>query len=272
MVQMLRPNDRFNIVVFRDAASPFKPEFTPATPEAKDEAAAFLTTLESRGGTNVYNAIRPVVQTPPRPGVPGVVVVMSDGRPTAGVKDMRTIINGLTAENVLGNSIFACGGGNTVNQYLLDLLAYRNKGESRVAPSIEAIKSDLPAFFARLNDPLLVELDADFGSIDKTEIFPKDIPDFYKNKAVTVYGRFDPGTDREFFMRLTGAALGNKKEVIFKTDLRQAATGDDQIVRNWAFQKIYYLIGEICRVGERPELLAELRDLSRKYNIRTSYD
>jgi len=272
MVQMLGPNDRFNIVVFRDAPSPFKPDFTLATPEAKAEAAAFLTTLESRGQTNVYNAIRSVVQTPPRPGVPGVVVMMSDGRPTEGVKDARTIINGVTAGNLLGNTIFACGGGNTVNQYLLDLLAYRNKGESRVAPSIEAIKSDLPSFFARLNDPLLVELNADFGRIDKTEIFPKDIPDFYKNKAVTVYGRFDPGKDREFFMRLTGAALGNKKEVIFKADLQQAATGDDQIARNWAFQKVYYLIGEICRVGERPELLAELRDLSQKYNIRTSYD
>jgi hypothetical protein len=272
MVKMLRPDDRFNIVVFRDSPSPFKPDFTSATPAAKAEAATFLTTLESKGGTNVYNAIRPVVQTAPRPGVPGVVIVMSDGRPTAGVKDARTIINGLTAENVLGNTIFACGGGNTVNQYLLDLLAYRNKGESHVAPSIEGIKSALPAFFARLNDPLLVELNADFGRIDKTEIFPKDIPDFYKNKAVTVYGQFDPAKDREFFMRLTGAALGDKKEVIFKTDLRQAATGDDQIARNWAFQKIYYLIGEICRVGEQPELLAELRDLSRKYNIRTSYD
>lgn len=272
MIDTLRPEDRFNIVVFRDNPGLFKPEPVSATPEAKAEAAAFLSSLESKGGTNVYNAIRPVVQTPPRSGVPGIVVVMSDGRPTAGVKDARTIINGLTAENVLGNTIFAYGGGSTVNQYLLDLLAYRNKGESRVVPTIEAIRSDLPAFFTQLSDPLLVELDADFGSIDKTEIFPRSIPDFYRKKAVTVYGRFDPERDREFFMRLTGAALANKKEVIFKTDLQKAATGDDQIARNWAFQKIYYLIGEICRVGETPELLGELRDLSRKYNIRTSYD
>jgi len=272
MVQMLRPEDRFNIVVFRDGATSFKPEPVAATSRIKEEAEDFLDGLESHGGTNVYNAIRPVVQTPPRPGVPGVVVVMSDGRPTEGVKDARAIINGLTAENVLGNTIFAFGGGNTVNQYLLDLLAYRNKGESKVVPSIDDIRPGLPQFFSKLNDPLLVELQADFGSINKTEIFPKEIPDFYKNKAVTVYGRFDPGKDSEFFMRLTGEALGNQKEIIFKTDLRQAATGDDQIARNWAFQKIYHLIGEICRVGEKPELLAELHELSRKYNIRTSYD
>jgi hypothetical protein len=72
-------------------------------------------------------------------------------------------------------------------------------------------------------------------------------------------------------MRLTGAAESRRKEVIFKADLRKAASGNDQIARNWAFQKIYYLIGEICRVGEKPELLNEVQQLSKKYNIRTSY-
>ena len=272
MVRMLRPEDRFNIVVFRDTANNFRQDLVPATPENKDAAVEFLNNQEARGGTDIYNAIRPVVESAPRPGAPGLVFLMSDGRPTSGVRDARTIINRLTNENVRGKTIFAHAGGRTINQYLLDLLAYMNKGESRVVPSIGDIDSDLPAFFSRLNEPLLVKLDADFGNIDKTQVFPKDVPDFYKNRPVTLYGRFDPSRDTEFFMRLTGTALDKSKEVIFQTDLRDAATGDDQIARRWAFQKIYFLISEICRVGEKPELMAELRELSRRYNIRTSYD
>ena len=95
---------------------------------------------------------------------------------------------------------------------------------------------------------------------------------FYKGRAVTVYGRFDPKSDTEFAMRLSGLAASRKKEVIFKSDLRKAATGDEQIARNWAFERIYYLIGEICRVGEKPELLDEMRQLGAKYGIKTIYN
>ncbi len=272
IVAALRPEDRFNIVVFRDSATRFRPEAVPASSENKAAAMEFLERLESQGETDVYKGIRPVLDKAPRKGVPGIVLVMTDGRPTTGVRDGRTIINALTAENNYGNTIFAYGGGNTVNRYLLDLLAYRNKGESYVSDRLYDIADDLPKFFEQLNDPILVALQADYGRIDDVNVFPKEIPDFYRGRAVTVYGQFDPNKDSEFSMRLTGVAGDREKELVFKTDLASAASGDDRIARNWAFQKIYYLIGEICRVGEKPELLDELRRLSSKYNIKTSYD
>jgi hypothetical protein len=178
----------------------------------------------------------------------------------------------LTEKNAERTSIFAFGGGRTVNQYMLDLLAYRNKGESYVTDQIDSIKSDLPDFFGELSDPILVECRTDYGSIDEDSVFPKQIPDFYKGRAVTVYGRFDPRNDREFAMRLTGRAGDRKKEVVFKADLSKAASGNADIAKEWAFRKIYYLIGETCRLGETPQLLEERRALSQKYDIKTSYD
>ena len=272
MVALLRPEDRFNIVIFRDNPTFFQPSPAPGTPENKSAALQFLTGLQSGGQTDVYNALRPVIMSPPRKGVPGIVVVMTDGRPTVGLRDARALINQISEENTAGNTIFTLGGGNTVNRYLLDLLAYRNRGEAQVLPSFDNLANDLPNFFTRLNDPILAGLRADYGQIsDEDSIVPKAIPDFFKGRAVTVYGRFTPAKDNEFFMRLVGAAESNKKEVIFKADLRKAATGDEKIARNWAFERIYYLIGEICRLGDKPELVGELQQLSQKYNIRTSY-
>jgi len=272
MVALLKPEDRFNIVIFRDSPTMFQPSPVPGTPENKTAALQFLSGLQSGGETNVYDALRPVVQSPPRSGVPGIVVVMTDGRPTVGVRDARTLINQLTEENTAGNTIFAFGAGNTVNGYLLDLLAYRNKGEAQVQPSFDNMATDLLSFFARLNDPILSELQANYGQISEADsIVPKAIPDFYKGRAVTVYGRFNPEKDHELFMRLVGVAASKKKEIIFKADLRKGGAGDEKIARNWAFQRIYYLIGEICRLGDKPELVNELDQLTRKYNIRTSY-
>ncbi len=271
-VAQLKSNDRFNIVVFRDTPAFFQPGLVPASQDNLGDALKFLTNVQSHGETDVFSALRPVIQTPPREGVSGLVVVVTDGRPTIGLRDTRALINDLTNENVQGNEIIAYGGGNTVNRYLLDLLAYRNRGESRVESAIDGIGRDLPAFVAQFSEPILANLRADYIDIDAAGVFPKQLPDFRKQRVVTVYGRFNPKKDGGFVMRLSGMALSKKKEIIFRSDLRKSATGDADLARNWAFQKVYFLIGEICRLGEKPELINEMRQLCKKYGIRTSYD
>lgn len=268
----LRPEDHFNIVVFRDSPSAFRPEPVAATKENKADAADFLARFESKGETDIYKALLPVVRDAPREGLPGVIVVITDGHATTGLRDSRGIINGLTRDNDSRNTIYAFGGGRTVNRYLLDLLAYRNKGESYVAPKVEDIDEELPRFLERLQDPLLVGLRADYGQIPEENVFPRSIPDFYRGQAVTVYGRFDAKTTQDFVMRLSGAAQDKQKEVVFRARLADAATGGQDIARNWAFQKAYYIIGQISRDGETPELLAQLRELGAKYGVHTSYD
>jgi hypothetical protein len=271
LIDGLRPEDRFNITIFRDTPTQFAPEFVPANAENRERAKSFLGGIESRGQTNVYEGIRPVVLQQGREGVPSIVALMTDGRPTAGIRDGREIINALTAENAQRNSIFTYAAGGGVNPYLLDLLVYRNKGESFISSNIDSISSELPGFFNQLQDPILVECRADFGRINDETLFPRELPDFYRGQAVTVYGRYVPGKDKEFAMRLTGQALAERKEVIFQQDLEKAPEGGADIARNWAFRKVYYLIGEICRVGETPELMRQLRELTDRHNIKTSY-
>lgn len=267
----LRPGDRFNIVVFRDTARLYREDFSEVTQEAIADAIVFLEEIRSKGSTNVYDAVRSVIGEPPREGLPGIVIVLSDGRPTAGNLAGRDLINALTAENVHGNTIFTFGGGNTVNRYLMDLLAYSNKGMSWIAEKVDDIDDELPKFFRQINDAILVELRADYGRIDEETIFPRALPDFYLGRVVTVYGRFEPGRDKELVLRLQGRAGLVQKDMVLKASLAAATQGDRGIARGWAFEKSYYLIGEVTRLGEQPELISELRALSRQYNIRTSY-
>lgn len=270
-LQYLRPQDTFNIVAFRDSPEFFQPQPMSGVAENTKAAEKFLKDMKSRGQTNVYEAILPVLKAAARPGIPSVAIVLSDGRPTAGIQDARVIINGLTGDNALHRSIFAFGGGNTVNRYLLDLLAYRNKGVTKVVPDVNQIDEAFPEFFARLNDPLLVNLRAEYANINPSTVVPRVLPDFYKGQLITLYGKYAPDEAGEFVMRLSGQAQDQKKEIVFKADLRSASTGDREIARNWAFQRSYDIIGEISRVGEKPELLAELRKLAAAYNIRTTY-
>jgi len=270
-LRQLNPEDMFNVVLFRSSPSFFQPRRVPATAENIAQATRFLTDAESRGMTDLYEAILPVLQEAPREGVPGIALVISDGRPTSGLQDARMLINSLTADNRLTHSIYSYGGGNTVDRYLLDLLAYRNKGQGEVVPSVGDIRDGLPRFFSMLRSPLLVDLRADYGRIDASEVFPRILPDFYEGQVVTLYGRFNVEQDEEIVMQLTGQAERRRKALIFRANLRDAVTGDREIARNWAFQKSYGIIGDISERGEQPELLAQLRQLAQQYNIRTAY-
>lgn len=264
--------DRFNILLFRDTATMFRPETVPATPANLDAARQFLAAIEARGQTDIYNALTPVARQTPRHNLPGIILVISDGNPTTGLRDSRAIINAVTADNALRNSIFAFGAGRTVNRYLLDLLAYRNKGEAHVADRIEDTREQLHRFIEQLNHPLLVNLSADYGRVDRDTVFPRVLPDFYLDKPIHIYGRFDPASDAAFVARVTGRAAEKHKELVFRADFSAAGVGGADIAQAWAFQKAYHLIGEISRRGDQPELLAELRRLSERYNIRTIYD
>lgn len=272
VIERMNAADRFNVVAFSDAPSMFQPETVPATPENKTAAKEFLQGLRSRGETDVYAALSPVMESPRRPGLPGMVLMLSDGHPTTGLRDTRTLINTLSAENERGHTVITFSGGNTVNRPLLDMLAYRNKGAASVAPSIESMDEDLPRFFQRFERPVLVDCRADFGRLDESSIVPRQLPDVYVDQPVEIYGRFDPQRDNLFAMRLEGEAGGEKHDVVFTKELAHAETGTKAIARDWAFSTIYALIGEMTRKGETPALQARVRELSKRYNIKTPFN
>lgn len=268
----MRDEDRFQIIVFRDTATRFRQDWAEATTENRQAAHSFVEQVETRGGTDIYNALHEVLQTSSRSGIPSIVVLISDGYLTEGLVDGRTLINRISEENRGNHTIFAFAGGRAIDRNLLELLAYRNRGEVHIAPSISDVVQHLPRFLNRLQDPVLVDLEADYGRIDSERIFPKQLPDFYLRRPVNVYGRFDPDGETVLTMRLTGWAEQDRKEVVFGADLMEALTDNANIARGWGFRKAYDLIGEIARQGETPPLMNELQSISQRYGIRTTYD
>lgn len=267
----LRSEDRFNIAVFRDTVQAFQSAPVAASADNLESARTFLKKVPSRGETDVYKALSSVIGDATTLGRASQLIVLSDGRPTMGLRDAREIINNVTAANINHHSIYAYAGGNAIDRYLLELLAYRNRGAAAFAEKIEDMKGGLPKFYAAYAGPVLVNVEADYGGLDTKAIFPRDLPDLSAAHPYEVYGRFVPARDKDFVMRLSGRSGSRAKDLVFKLRLDDAAKGAQDIAAGWAFQKSYALIAEIAERGDTPELLSELRALGRKYNIRTVY-
>lgn len=268
-LRSLHPQDRFNVVEFKDFTNRFSPDdVLPATPEAIARAEEFLSGLLSEGGTNVYRSLTELVTQRPTPGRPRIILLVSDGRPTAGVRTDSDIINQVTQLNSLKTSVFTFAGGEKINTSLLDLLSYRNRGARMFERDDAKIADTLAAFFDTFNSPILLNPRFNFGSIDTTEIYPKVLSDLYLNGRLEMYGRFR--SEDEFSMQLLGEADGVTKEYVLQQTFTGLDNGDETVARMWAFRKVYDLVGLMVQEGGEATL-AEIQKLSAEYKLDTPY-
>lgn len=264
----LNEGDLFNIVSFKDEATFFAKASLPSTPENIKKAERFVSSLSSNQQTDVYAAFKNIVEMPLN-RIPSNVILISDGRPTHGVVDSRELINSVTRINQKTRPIFAFSGGGKVNRYLLDFIAYQNRAWSQYIKNIGGIHKGLAEFYDKIKDPLFLNLRYRLSRVDEDEVFPKSLPDFYRNAEFTLYGTYQE--EESFSMQLLGDVEGKTKELIFTRSLTEAQKGNADIMKGYAFNKIYYLISRLTTQGNDPQTLQEIDVLSRRYGITTPY-
>ena len=264
----LNKDDVFNIVAFQDQTAFFSPQSLKATPDNIKQAERFVSGLTSNRTTDVYGAFQKIVQTPPTRN-PSNVILISDGRPTHGVVDSRELINSVTRLNKKVRPIFTYSGGAKVNRYLLDFISYQNRAWSQFVKERGQIHKGLGDFYAKIKDPIFLNLRYELNGVNEEEVFPKSLPDFYRNAEFTIYGKYEG--ENEFSMQLLGDVEGNTSELIFTRILNEAPKGGAEIMKGYAFNKIYYLISQIQTGGQNAPLLKQIQELSKRYKVTTPY-
>lgn len=269
LLDRLRPQDRFNIVGFKQKVRKFTDSLVPVSKENIESGKRFLRPLEASGKTDIYTSLESLVRLGTERARPLLLFLVSDGRPTVGVVNSRNIINNLTRYQGPSTSIFCMGTGDQINRYLLDMLAFRNRG----LVAFEQLRSDVPpvveSLYGYIEDPVLLQVTADFLGIDNTEIYPKVLPHLYLKGEIRIWGRLRD--EKRFTLRLVGEAFDRQKEMVLELPIPERDNGTYEIARQWAFHKIYHIVGKMVEEGERPEHLEQIRFLSRTYRIVTPY-
>ena len=267
-IKHLNPNDRFNILVFKDKTIAFSPVSLKPGPENIKNAVEFLQGLKSGSTTDIYDALRTSINLK-SPFVPSYRVVMSDGFPTTGIINARRVINEISKINDNKVSIFTFGGGVSVDPYMLDFIAFKNRGWSRVSGREYFMGRESSKLYDEIKDPLLLNVRYYVSGLKTQEIFPQTMPDFFKGSQFVIYGRY---TDEDkFAIQIRGDMVQDKKEFIVSALLKDASAGDKQIARDWAFHKIYYLIGELKYNKNNKALIDAIHDLCTQFHIITPY-
>ena len=236
---------------------------------AREKAFAFIEGIEGRGGTNINDALCKALAEKPDPNRPRVIVFLTDGRPTVGVRKEAQILENVAQANGNQSRIFVFGAGYDVNVRLLDKMAADNGGTRNYVEPHEDIEAAVSSLFRKMNEPVLVNVELNFGQIITKELSPRNLPDLFRDEQFTLLGRYESHGDT--VLKLHGNVGSSQQEFSKNVHFSELETDHDFLPILWAQRRIAELVDEAALNGTSRELDEEIERLSIEYDVITPY-
>lgn len=269
-IENLNDNDRFEIIRFSTEVEPLFDKLVEANDANREKANHFVKGLKPIGSTAIDDALKKALSLQAgRDGRPFVVVFLTDGQPTIGVTDPKTILSHVKQRRG-STRIFCFGIGTDVNTHLLDHIAEETRAFNQYVLPDEDLEVKVSSFFSKIKEPVLADPELKFtGDIRVTKLYPSPLPDLFKGEQLVVVGRYSGHGDSAVVIE--GKVNGQKRQFSEDVKFRDESSKNEFIPKLWATRRVGYLLDEIRLHGETSESRDEVTELARRYGIVTPY-
>ncbi len=293
VVDGLYQGEAFNIIDYSDSISLFAPHAVVKDKNNVEEARHYIRRLASAGGTNIHDTLIEALRPKPIADMLPIVLFLTDGLPTVGVRDEVAIRTAVAKANVHQRRIFTFGVGYDVNAPLLGHLAENSRAVSTFVLPNEDVEAKVSQVYRRLFGPMLAQ--PELAAVDSKgrvttrrvkDLLPAKLPDLFEGDKLVLLGKYHGEGPLRF--RLKGHFRGKPKSFKFDFNLDRATTRNSFAPRLWASRKIAMLIDEIRQAGaagagpsvlsstpttdpKMKELVDEIVRLSVEFGILTEY-
>src|SRR5689334_14833710 len=262
----LSPDDHFDLILFNEEAYAFSPTPLPATADNVEHALDFIRNSMLGSGSDIRKALAKAVELAPQfpPGERSIVLV-SDGNPTLGTRNVKQILQAVPANSM---RVFTFGLGSDANSTLLEELAKAGHGYFASARETEDITTALKIFFDHVGSTSIEN--AHLTANDNLyQVYASDDYGF-DGSSLAFVGRYRPPSPKTT-VAVTGQfgmeAIKLSRDVV----LPELADIHAHLPRVWARARVDALLREMDLNGEREDYIAEIIRLSQKYRFVTPY-
>jgi Ca-activated chloride channel family protein len=272
-IRILRPQDRFNVIAFAGEDRLMETGLIAADDAGRKRGETFVNSLRASGGTNINDALLTAMPQFRAADRPQILVFLTDGLPTVGETNVSRIVDNVRSARPNGVRLFTFGVGYDVNTALLDKLAAENGGLADYVEPNEDLEVKVSNFFAKINYPVLTDLQLDLAGVDSDLVYPRTLPDVFRGSQVTLIGRYRNQADMDYVrLTLNGKSAGAGKVFVYD-NLRFPLRNEqnDFLPRLWATRRVGWLMEQVRTNGEQQELRDEIVDLGTRYGIVTPY-
>ena len=262
-LRKLGPDDTFQVVRFSVGASQLGRDPVPATPENVQRAIAYVDSLQGEGGTMMIEGIKAALDFPHDSRRLRLVSFMTDGYIGNEVEILGEI------HQRLGDArIFSFGIGSSVNRYLLDRMAKLGKGAVAYIGPNDSGTEAVDRFYDCISHLALTDVRIDWGDMEVSEVYPRQIPDLFVGRPIVLTGRFQGAAPTT--IRVAGKVGQSEKEIRLPVEFNGRAPTHPGIACVWARKRIEDLASQ-CTYDANPDLPCQIKQVALQYGLMSAY-
>ena len=263
LVNVLRPTDTFNIVVFESGFEVFSPASVPATTPNLRRALQFIGSKNGGGGTRLLNGLQRAVQLPREPGLSRSVVLLTDG-----YIDAEADVFDYVREHLDDVNVFAFGIGSSVNRHLIEGVARAGLGEPFIVTKPEEAPEAAEQLRRYIETPVLTDIDVRFAGFDVYDVEPGKIPDLFASRPIVVFGKWRGAIGGS--IEISGKTGRGAYQASIPVVPANAGASHAALRHLWARTRIANL-SDFGPANPSQERIAEITSLGLTYSLLTKY-
>ncbi len=180
----LRPIDLFNVIQFNSMTHSVFDESRPASISSVNRARAYVASLNSNGGTNMAPALTRALSAPESSQHLRQVIFVTDG-----AVGNEGALFGLIHRELGKARLFTIGIGSAPNSFFMSRAAEFGRGTFTFIGQANEVALKMDELFARLESPVLTDIDIAWPGNVGAEVWPEAAPDLYAGQPLVVTAR-----------------------------------------------------------------------------------
>lgn len=260
----LRPDDRFNVLLFAGCSNLFSEESVPVNKENIVNAIGFINKQSGGGGTELLSALKRAMTLPQTEGYSRSFVIATDGYIRVEKETFEFMDRNLGEAN-----FFTFGIGSSVNRYLIEGMAHVGRGKPFIVINEKEAEKKAAGFRKYVSTPVLTNIEISYNGFNAYDIEPLNVPDLLAERPVILFGKWKGS--RTGSIEITGTSGGKKYSKTLKVSPVSSSNKNSAIKYLWAREKIRFLDDYQQVSGSDDDIKEKVTALGLKYNLLTKY-
>ncbi|XP_070693139.1 inter-alpha-trypsin inhibitor heavy chain H3-like [Pempheris klunzingeri] len=270
----LAEDDHFGLISFDSNIFHWKRELVQANKNNLDSAKQFAQNIKDRGATDINRAVLEgarMLNAHPREGSASILILLTDGDPTTGVTNLKTIQSNVKGAIAGKFPLYCLGFGFDVNFEFLQKMSLQNNGVARRIYEDSDADLQLKGFYEEVATPLLTDLTMIYLGV--TNLTQTNFSQYYNGSEIVVAGQITDNNIETFTPQVV-AVSGNREIMFSDTNATMDSTetvSDSYIQRVWAYLTVKQLLDKELQLSgpEKEKVKKEALELSLKYSFVT---